>query len=80
MANLNLAPLTVPQGNNIEHVWIDQASGLRSTADCPGAIELPFISGTAPQQAVPCAQEAEKRSLKNWFKKIFGGYSDDEKD
>jgi penicillin-binding protein 1B len=73
MANLNLTPLTVPQGNNIEHVWIDQSSGLRSAADCPGAILIPFISGSAPQQAVPCAQKAEKRSLKNWFKRIFGG-------
>jgi penicillin-binding protein 1B len=80
MADLNLAPLILPQGEKIEHVWIDQTSGLRSAADCPGAIELPFISGSAPQQVVPCAQKAEKRSLKNWFKKIFGGYSDDEKD
>jgi penicillin-binding protein 1B len=79
MADLNLAPLILPQGEKIEHVWIDQTSGLRSAADCPGAIELPFISGSAPQQVVPCAQKAEKRSLKNWFKRIFDAFAESKK-
>ncbi|MFA6686098.1 MAG: penicillin-binding protein 1B [Desulfuromonas sp.] len=72
MASLDLAPLVLPEGEGIEHVWIDQASGLRSAADCQGAIILPFIAGSAPEQAVPCAQDAEKKSLKTWFERMFG--------
>ncbi len=72
MASLDLAPLLLPEGEGIEHVWIDQGSGLRSAADCQGAIILPFIAGSAPEQVVPCAQDAEKKSLKTWFERIFG--------
>ncbi|MDY0212850.1 MAG: penicillin-binding protein 1B, partial [Desulfuromonadaceae bacterium] len=72
MASLDLAPLLLPAGEGIEHVWIDQASGLRSAADCQGAIILPFIAGSAPEQIVPCAQDAEKKSLKTWFERMFG--------
>ncbi len=72
MASLDLTPLLVPEGGNIERVWIDQASGLRSAADCPGAIALPFIAGSAPEQAVPCARDSDKKSHKTWFERIFG--------
>jgi len=72
MARLDPEPLILLEPDNIERVWIDQASGLRSAAGCRGAIELPFISGTAPEEAVPCGRGSVKKSVKSWFERIFG--------
>jgi penicillin-binding protein 1B len=72
MARLDPAPLILAQPGNIEQVYIDKATGLRSAAQCSGAMELPFIAGTAPEEAVPCARGSVKKSLKSWFERIFG--------
>ncbi len=72
MANLDPEPLILPEPDNIERVWIDQASGLRSASGCQGAVELPFISGSAPDEAVPCGRRPLKKSIKSWFERIFG--------
>ena len=51
----------------IDMVWIDQASGLRSEKRCENAVELPFIKGSEPDQYSGC----EARSPLDWLKKIF---------
>jgi len=74
MARLDPEPLILPEPDNIERVWIDQASGLRSAAGCQGALELPFVSGSAPEETVPCGRgrSSVKKSLRSWFERIFG--------
>jgi hypothetical protein len=66
-------------------VSIDVQTGLRGIG-CPGALELPFVKGSAPEQRAPCAGsaaaeavdkavEAVKESVapvKNWLEKLFG--------
>ncbi|HEX7048358.1 MAG TPA: penicillin-binding protein 1B [Gammaproteobacteria bacterium] len=41
-----------PQG--VEEVWIDMQSFERATEDCPTARQLPFIAGSAPDNAPAC--------------------------
>ena len=48
MRELDPEPLVPPQPENIELVWIDPATGLRANETCQGALELPFIRGSAP--------------------------------
>jgi penicillin-binding protein 1B len=72
MASLDPEPLILPEPDTIERVWIDQASGLRSASGCQGSVELPFISGSAPEEAVPCGRRTAKKSIRSWFKRIFG--------
>jgi len=36
-------------------VSIDPQSGLRGGASCPGAVELPFVQGSAPRERAPCS-------------------------
>lgn len=57
MAQLDLEPLEPPLPDNVEMVWIDSATGLRGDLACPEAVELPFISGTAPTEESPCVAE-----------------------
>ncbi|WP_419662853.1 MrcB: penicillin-binding protein 1B [Desulfosarcina variabilis str. Montpellier] len=70
MAGLDPEPLILPQPDGIERVWIDPVSGLLSDSDCPNAIELPFVEGSAPTDSAACGPSTTK-SIKNWFKRLF---------
>ncbi len=70
MAELDPEPLILPEPEGIERAWIDPASGLLSGSDCPGAVELPFIAGSAPIDSAACGPPPGK-SIKNWFKRLF---------
>jgi penicillin-binding protein 1B len=62
--------LVLPQPEKIERVWIDPGTGLLADKECAGAIELPFVTGSAPQDNAPCVRSAGER-LQNWFQRLF---------
>jgi len=70
MAGLDPEPLVLSPPDKIERVWIDPATRRRADADCPGAIELPFIKGSAPRETASCARPADRG--KNWIERLFG--------
>ena len=61
----NSINLEMPEEINM--VWIDQPTGLRSDKHCENAVELPFIRGSEPQEYAGC----EARSPLDWLKNIF---------
>lgn len=63
MSQLNPEPLFPPLAENVEKVWVDAATGLLGNAKCPEAVELPFISGTAPTEQSPCMGQKGAKSL-----------------
>ncbi|WP_461575231.1 penicillin-binding protein 1B [Sulfuricaulis sp.] len=71
MARLDPEPLVPPVPGNIEQVSIDPATGLRADDNCPSAVSLPFIRGSAPTATAPCAASSPGRSIKNWFQRLF---------
>ncbi len=71
MSGLDLEPLVLPVPDNIERVWIESQSGLRSASGCPGVIELPFIVGSAPTESAACGPGSVGNSIKSWFERIF---------
>jgi penicillin-binding protein 1B len=54
----------------IEWLWVDAATGLRSEEGCPGAVPLPFIRGSAPVEMTPCARAPVLRPLQ-WLRDLF---------
>jgi penicillin-binding protein 1B len=71
MAALDPEPLTLPQPESIERVWVDPQNGLRADKSCAGALELPFAAGTAPTEQSPsCA--ASSKDGKGFFQRLFG--------
>ena len=79
MAALAPEPLALEKPEKIETVWIDPQSGLRGVS-CPGALELPFVQGSAPRDMAPCASpvdgavEAVGQTIekaKSWFERLF---------
>jgi penicillin-binding protein 1B len=71
MARLDPDPLVPQVPENIESAWIDPETGLRVDANCQGAVELPFIRGSAPVETAPCGSRSPVRSIKGWFERIF---------
>jgi penicillin-binding protein 1B len=71
MARLDPEPLILPEPDNIERVWIDPASGLLSASGCPDAVELPFVTGSAPTESAACGPRSMGRSIKNMFERLF---------
>src|SRR5262245_3486066 len=78
MAALPSEPLAMQKPDTIETVLIDPQSGLRADGSCPGALELPFASGSAPAGRAPCASELGvtvqevKQKAKGWLDRLFG--------
>jgi penicillin-binding protein 1B len=71
MAALDPEPLEVPMPDGIERVWIDPESGLRGSG-CPGAVEVPFMQGSAPEGRAACADNQTVERVKGFFERIFG--------
>ncbi len=64
MSKINTLPLNLkPQEAwKMEFHWIDPNTGLRTSKGCEGAVQLPFVSGTAPTDESSC-----KGKLFRWF-------------
>jgi penicillin-binding protein 1B len=59
-------------GEEIEYHWIDPATGLLADAACLDAVQLPFVTGSAPQQYAPCARgRGSLPEAVDWFKELF---------
>jgi len=72
MAALEPEPVAFPQPESIEQAMIDPQSGLLADSSCPGAIELPFVKGSAPQARAPCAGNPVMDNVKGFFQRLLG--------
>ncbi|HEY5896643.1 MAG TPA: transglycosylase domain-containing protein, partial [Burkholderiales bacterium] len=81
MAALSPEPLAVPKPDGIEEVWIDSQTNLRGDSGCAGALELPFVQGSAPTERAPCASamgsardavDETVKKAKSWLERLFG--------
>jgi penicillin-binding protein 1B len=71
MAQLDPEPLLPAQPENIEYVWIDPVTHLRADKGCQGAVELPFIRDSAPNENSPCVSRSPIKAIKGWFRRLF---------
>src|SRR5882762_928988 len=80
MAALAPEPLALAKPERIELVWIDPQTGLRGSMSCAGALELPFVQGSAPEGRAPCsgpldaaveAVDATVERAKSWLDRLF---------
>jgi len=81
MAALAPQPLALPKPDSVEQVWIDPQTNLRGDSQCAGAVELPFMQGTAPRDFSPCASPAGAvidavdhtvQKAKSWLDRLLG--------
>lgn len=67
---LSTGSIANDQPASIEYYWIDSRNGLLSAEKCDGAMLMPFIAGTQPEQATDC--EWAQPTVKRWFNQWFG--------
>ena len=81
MAALLPQPLELPPAQGVELVWIDPQTNLRGDSQCAGAVELPFMLGSAPQEQSPCVSvvgsvvdtvDTTVKKAKSLWERIFG--------
>ncbi|NWA04610.1 penicillin-binding protein 1B [Pseudomonas gingeri] len=63
-------PLDMPQPDNIVQAWIDPHTGQGSDANCPGAVQMPYIRGSEPAPGTACggAAPAPATEVMDWVK------------
>ncbi len=47
-------PLNTPAPENVVYAWVDAHSGQGTDANCPDAVQMPYIRGSEPR-SVPAA-------------------------
>ncbi|MDH4275871.1 MAG: penicillin-binding protein 1B, partial [Gammaproteobacteria bacterium] len=70
LAALGGYPLELTAPPDVSEVAIDPVSGLKGEG-CPGAVMIPFVSGTVPAGDAPCAKGLLERAVSNtvdWIK------------
>ncbi|MFJ7886220.1 penicillin-binding protein 1B [Pseudomonas sp. NPDC096917] len=70
MSKADPLPLDMPQPDNIVQAWIDPHTGQGSAADCPGAVQMPYIRGSEPPAGAGCSAQAPAtgEAVMDWVK------------
>jgi penicillin-binding protein 1B len=81
MRRVHSEPLRLTPPPDVEFVTIDAPGQRRTEAQCPQAVTLPFLVGTAPQAWASCGSQepseaasqtpAAQKPRLNWFRRIF---------
>jgi penicillin-binding protein 1B len=73
MKRMSPQPLAPAPPEGIETAWIDPVTGGRSGPQCDGAVELPFVAGTAPREPAPCGPNRDRAPgpLMQWLDRLF---------
>jgi penicillin-binding protein 1B len=67
---LEAVDLRMPDGAS--WLWVDRATRALTAETCPGAMQLPFVHGSEPQQFSPCLAAQNDREHESIWRKWFG--------
>ncbi len=62
MNRLKLTPVAFAQPDGVVWQWVDKESGQVSAEGCEGAVYIPMLRGTLPNQVTACGQEKINQS------------------
>lgn len=66
-SNMDVNSLSLDAPSSIEMLWVDEESGGLSNKNCLGAVELPFIKGSAPTEKAECKNGGLFHQIKRLF-------------
>jgi penicillin-binding protein 1B len=69
---LPLEPVDLRMPDGASWLWVDHASGRLSAEQCPGAVQIPYVTGSEPREATACLAEAQKDDKESIWRKLFG--------
>ena len=62
--------LRMPDGANF--VWVDKWQRTLTDPSCPGAMQIPFIAGSEPQESSACLKDLDRKNKQSLWRKWFG--------
>src|SRR3546814_20797423 len=65
-------PLDMPMPENVVQAWVDARTGQGSDSSCPGAVQMPYIRGSAPAPGLACGIQAPVASVMAWVREVGG--------
>ncbi len=67
MREIRPQPLEPPPPDDIQFAWVERETGMLADESCPGAIEVPFVRGTAPTLEASC----RSGRVENFLRRIW---------
>ncbi|WP_028240360.1 penicillin-binding protein 1B [Stutzerimonas azotifigens] len=61
-------PLNTPAPENVVYAWVDAHSGQGTDANCPDAVQMPYIRGSEPPVGPGCGLRAPAESVMDWVR------------
>ncbi len=61
-------PLNMPLPDNVVQVWVDANNGQGSDANCPNAVQMPYIRGSEPAAGTACGGETPAAEVMDWVR------------
>lgn len=82
MGRIGSTPLKLVEPDEIRWAVADPETGMGTDSSCPGAVSIPFIAGSEPEEFVTCDAQGNRRrgrpstneepnTLLDWLKDIF---------
>jgi penicillin-binding protein 1B len=62
--------LRLPDGAS--WLWVDQDSGKQSAESCAGAVQIPYVAGSEPDDMSDCVSNMREQEKESFWRKIFG--------
>ena len=78
MKSVGIESLRLAPPQNIEFYWIEQETGFLSAEGCDGAVQYPFIKGSAPARESSCItdnrpiEDTIRKKVKSFWESLFG--------
>lgn len=69
---LPLEPVDLRMPDGAFWLWVDASDGRLSAETCPGAIQVPYVSGSEPQQVSDCLRAINEDGDESFWRKWFG--------
>jgi penicillin-binding protein 1B len=68
---LPLVSLSLDMPDGAQWLWVDPAAGALLDQACPGAVQIPFVSGSEPTRTINCRSQEHAEDQPSFWRKWF---------
>jgi len=69
---LPLEPVDLRMPDGAAWLWVDRDSGRLSAQQCGGAVQIPFVHGSEPEEMTVCLAALQDEDKESFWRKLFG--------
>jgi len=69
---LPLEPIDLRMPDGAYWLWVDRVESALTDEKCPGAVQVPFVSGSEPERVSACMSSLNEQNEDSFWKRITG--------